>query len=234
MKRFTAFLLLLSIVLTTYAGDTLRVACVGNSITYGHGIPNREQCSYPAVLGRLLGSGYEVRNFGISARTLLMKGDRPYMNEPIYQEALAFNPDIVTIKLGTNDTKPFNWQYGGEFKDDLRTLIRSFQALSSHPRIILCTPIPGGREDWGINDSTLVASVIPYIREVADELSLEVVDLHTAFAPYQHLLYDRVHPNADGAAVIAHVIAEALLKEGAPAPTRKCKHWGKRKHKKNL
>lgn len=234
MKRFTAFLLLLSIVLTTYATDTLRVACVGNSITYGHGIPNREQCSYPAVLGRLLGSGYEVRNFGISARTLLMKGDRPYMNEPIYQEALAFNPDIVTIKLGTNDTKPFNWQYGGEFKDDLRTLIRSFQALSSHPRIILCTPIPGGREDWGINDSTLVASVIPYIREVADELSLEVVDLHTAFAPYQHLLYDRVHPNADGAAVIAHVIAEALLKEGAPAPTRKCKHWGKRKHKKNL
>ena len=234
MKRFTAFLLLLSIVLTTYAGDTLRVACVGNSITYGHGIPNREQCSYPAVLGRLLGSGYEVRNFGISARTLLMKGDRPYMNEPIYQEALAFNPDIVTIKLGTNDTKPFNWQYGGEFKDDLRTLIHSFQALSSHPRIILCTPIPGGREDWGINDSTLVASVIPYIREVADELSLEVVDLHTAFAPYQHLLYDRVHPNADGAAVIAHVIAEALLKEGAPAPTRKCKLWGKRKHKKNL
>lgn len=234
MKRFTAFLLLLSIVLTTYAGDTLRVACVGNSITYGHGIPNREQCSYPAVLGRLLGSGYEVRNFGISARTLLMKGDRPYMNEPIYQEALAFNPDIVTIKLGTNDTKPFNWQYGGEFKDDLRTLIRSFQALSSHPRIILCTPIPGGREDWGINDSTLVASVIPYIREVADELSLEVVDLHTAFAPYQHLLYDRVHPNADGAAVIAHVIAETLLKEGAPAPTRKCKLWGKRKHKKNL
>lgn len=234
MKRFTAFLLLLSIVLTTYAGDTLRVACVGNSITYGHGIPNREQYSYPAVLGRLLGSSYEVRNFGISARTLLMKGDRPYMNEPIYREALDYQPDIVTIKLGTNDTKPFNWQYGDEFKDDLRTLINSFQALDSHPRIILCTPIPGGREDWGINDSTLVASVIPYIREVAAEYDLPVIDLHTAFAPYQHLLYDRVHPNADGAAVIAHVIAEALLKEGAPAPNRKCKLWGKRKHKKNL
>ena len=234
MKRLFILFVVAALTVSAHATDTLRVACVGNSITYGHGIPNREQCSYPAVLGRLLGSGYEVRNFGISARTLLMKGDRPYMNEPIYQEALAFNPDIVTIKLGTNDTKPFNWQYGGEFKDDLRTLIRSFQALSSHPRIILCTPIPGGREDWGINDSTLVASVIPYIREVADELSLEVVDLHTAFAPYQHLLYDRVHPNADGAAVIAHVIAEALLKEGAPAPTRKCKHWGKRKHKKNL
>lgn len=224
MKRFTSLLLLLFFVLATYATDTLRVACVGNSITYGHGIPNREQCSYPAVLGRLLGSGYEVRNFGISARTLLMKGDRPYMNEPIYQEALAFNPDIVTIKLGTNDTKPFNWQYGGEFKDDLRTLIRSFQALDSHPRIILCTPIPGGREDWGINDSTLVASVIPYIREVADELSLEVVDLHTAFTPYQHLLYDRVHPNADGAAVIAHVLAGAI-RDGQQPPV--CKPHGR-------
>lgn len=210
MKRLFYLSVLLFLALRLGAAEPIRVACVGNSITYGHGIANRETAAYPAVLGRLLGSGYEVRNFGISARTLLQKGDHPYMSEPIYREALDFEPDIVTIKLGTNDTKPFNWVYQDEFKDDLRTLIGSFQALDSHPQIYLCTPIPGSREDWGINDSTLVAAVIPYIYDVAKEYGLPVIDLHTAFLPYQHLLKDRVHPNADGAAVLAHVIAEAI------------------------
>ena len=89
--------------------DAVRVACVGNSITYGAGIKNRSHDSYPSVLGRLLGDKYWVKNFGVSARTMLNKGDRPYMKEQAYQQALAFNPNIVVIKLGTNDSKSFNW-----------------------------------------------------------------------------------------------------------------------------
>lgn len=232
MKRFTFFLLSLIIVLSVSADDIVRVACVGNSITYGFGIRNREECSYPAVLQRLLGYDYDVRNFGVSARTLLMKGDYPYMNEPDYQKALAFQPDIVTIKLGTNDTKPVNWQYCAEFKDDLRTLINSFQALDSHPRIFLCTPIPSDLADWGISDSIIVASVIPYIREVAAEYNLPIIDLHTAFLPYRHLLLDSVHPNADGAAILAHVIADAILTKDTPAVKKGLfQKWRKRKNK---
>lgn len=226
MKRYFYLLALLLLALRVGAEEPIRVACVGNSITYGSGISNRETASYPAVLGRLLGSGYEVRNFGISARTLLQKGDHPYMKEAIFREALDYEPNIVTIKLGTNDTKPFNWVYQDEFKDDLRTLIGAFQALDSHPQIYLCTPIPGGREDWGINDSTLVAAVIPYIYEVAKEYGLPVIDLHTAFMPYQHLLKDRVHPNADGAAVIAHVLAEALRPAAVVDDGRRRGHRG--------
>ena len=84
------------------ATEVIRVACVGNSITFGAGIANRDRDSYPSVLGQMLGRGYEVRNFGFSARTMLMKGDHPYMKEQMFQDALKYNPDIVVIKLGTN------------------------------------------------------------------------------------------------------------------------------------
>ena len=79
--------------------DAIRVACIGNSITYGARIKNRDRDSYPAVLSRMLGEAYWVKNFGVSARTLLNKGDHPYMNEKAYQDALAFNPNIVGLNL---------------------------------------------------------------------------------------------------------------------------------------
>lgn len=76
----------------------VKIACVGNSITYGSGT-RQFQNSYPGLLSQLLGEGYDVRNFGISGRVLLNKGDRPYMHEQKFRDLLAFQPDIVTIKL---------------------------------------------------------------------------------------------------------------------------------------
>lgn len=191
--------------------ERIRVACVGNSITYGHGIKDRDHDTYPAVLGRLLGNKYEVGNFGISGRTLMNKGDVPYMNEQIYKDALAFQPNIVTIKLGTNDSKPQNWKFNDTFKDDLRALVRSFQELPTHPKIYLCLPIPCTYPRWEINDSVISNGVIPYIREVAREMNLPIIDLNTAFRPYTHLLPDNVHPNEDGAALIAQFLAQRLI-----------------------
>ncbi len=54
-----------------------KIACVGDSITFGSGIPNREKLSYPAQLSALLGDDYEVRNFGVSGATMLENGDKP-------------------------------------------------------------------------------------------------------------------------------------------------------------
>ena len=181
---------------TAFAQKKIKIACVGNSITYGHGISDREHDTYPAVLGRLLGDKYEVGNFGISGRTLMNKGDSPYMNEQIY-----------------NDSKPKNWKYNETFKDDLRTLVKSFQSLPSSPKVYLCLPIPATAPAWNISDSVIVNGVIPYIKEVADEMNLEVLDLYTAFTPYVHLLPDSVHPNEDGAAVIAYLLSEFLRKQ---------------------
>lgn len=192
--------------------DTVRVACVGNSITYGHGIKNRLHDGYPAVLGRLLGEGYKVENFGVSGRTLLSKGDHPYIKEKAYKDALAFKPNIVVVKLGTNDSKPFNWVYKNDFKADMEALIKSFQNLETNPRIIVCLPIPGDNDGWKINDSTITAAIIPYTKQVAKKMKLEVIDLHTFFMPYKHLLPDGVHPNEDGAALMASEVAKVIMK----------------------
>lgn len=86
----------------------VRVACVGNSITFGAGIPNREANAYPAQLQAYLGDGYEVRNFGVSATTASPRGDHPYTATEAYRASLDFAPDIVLLKMGTNDTKPQN------------------------------------------------------------------------------------------------------------------------------
>lgn len=194
--------------------EALRVACIGNSITDGFGIDMAEQQGYPAQLQRLLGSGYYVRNFGVSSRTLLNKGDRPYQNERAWRDALAFKPDIVLIKLGTNDSKPENWQYGKDFAADLQQMVDALKAGENHPRIVLCTPIPAFKPTWNINDSVIVNGITPIINKVAKKNKLQVVDLHTCFAGEgDKMLADGIHPDAKGARRLAEIIAEALRKK---------------------
>ena len=145
MKRNLFILLLLLFPLMLLAqkeAKPIKVACVGNSITEGFALAHPETESYPAVLQRLLGDGYQVGNFGLTAHTLMMKGNLPYMSKQPFKDAQAFLPDIVTIKLGTNDSKPINWIHKEDFKKDLNTMIDAFEALPSHPRIYLCLPIP--------------------------------------------------------------------------------------------
>ena len=96
----------------------IKVACVGNSVTYGYGIENRETNCYPAQLQQMLGDAYEVENFGHSGATLLNKGYRPYTQQEAYQKALRFAGDYVIIHLGLNDTDPRAWpNYRDNFVD---------------------------------------------------------------------------------------------------------------------
>ncbi len=120
------------------AQQKVKVACVGNSITEGAGL----RVTYPAALQELLGEAYEVQNYGLGGRTLLKKGDFPYWNEAMYTDALDWNPDVVIIKLGTNDTKPQNWQHKEYFIGNYVALVKSFQKLPSKPKVYICYPVP--------------------------------------------------------------------------------------------
>lgn len=211
------FLLFIAVQYVAAQKKVIKIACIGNSITYGIGTRNPAKDSYPAVLGQMLGDGYEVRNFGVSARTMLMKGDNPYMKEERYRQALDYNPDIVTIKLGTNDTKPQNWRYKSDFKKDMETMIRTLRALPSKPEIYLCYPIPAYAVQWGINDSIIVHGVMPVINRLAAKYGLKVIDLHTPLTGMKECFADNVHPNEKAAVRIAQAIYRQLTGEEPPA-----------------
>lgn len=190
--------------------DAVRVACIGNSITFGAGIRNRSRDSYPSVLARMLGDSYWVKNFGVSARTMLNKGDHPYMNEPAYKNALAFNPNIVVIKLGTNDSKSFNWKYKADFMKDAQTMIDAFKVLPSQPKIYLCYPSKAYLTGDGINDDIISKEIIPMIKKLAKKNNLSVIDLHTAMDGMPELFPDRIHPNEKGAQVMAKAVYQSI------------------------
>ena len=190
--------------------DAVRVACIGNSITFGAGIKNRSRDSYPSVLARMLGDNYWVKNFGVSARTMLNKGDHPYMNEPAYKNALAFNPPIVVIKLGTNDSKSFNWKYKADFMKDAQNMINAFKGLPSQPKIYLCYPSKAYLTGDGINDDIISKEIIPMIKKLAKKNDLSVIDLHTAMDGMPELFPDRIHPNEKGAQVMAKAVYQSI------------------------
>lgn len=198
---------------TIFAQKTIKVACVGNSITYGAGIVNREKNSYPAQLQEYLGDNYEVKNFGVSARTVLIKGDYPYVETDVYKQSLAYQPDVVLIKLGTNDTKPQNWKYQDDFLEDYQALIDSYRMLSSHPRIILLTPIrcflPEGSS---INAQFIEKEVRPMVEELAWKNNLEIINMFNIFGDEfkDYLTPDKLHPSSIGAGLMAKKIYNYL------------------------
>jgi len=154
----------------------------------------------------MLGEGYEVVNFAISGRTMLNKGDHPFMAEENYAKAKAYLPDIVTIMLGTNDAKPKNWKYKEEFINDLRTMVKEFKAIPSHPTIYLCLPPWVYSEMGGITEQCITEEVIPAIQQVAAESWLEVIDTHSPLIEHPEMFADGVHPNAQGARVLAETV----------------------------
>lgn len=196
--------------------EATRVACIGNSITDGSGIDMADVDGYPARMQAILGGDYCVRNFGLSARTMLNNGNRPYMKEQVWKEAKAFCPDIVVIKLGTNDSKPMNWdKYGKEFGKDMQQMIDELKALPSKPVIYLCTPLQsaGRNKVTGntIRDSVVVAGIIPVINKVAKKNKLKVIDLHPLIDPKSDMMQrDGIHPTSKGAALMAKTVAEVI------------------------
>ena len=196
------------------APDAVKVACIGDSITDGHGIDLREANGYPAQLQRMLGKGYNVKNFGISARTVMNSGDLPYMNEPYWQDALAFNPDIVIIKLGTNDSKSYNWSPDKKkgFEKDLTTMVKTLKALPSSPKIYLCKPIPAFKDSWTISEKVITEEIDPIIEKVVKKENLAgVIDLHTPFEGQTDLIQeDGIHPNSAGVRKLAETVAKVI------------------------
>ena len=186
----------------------IKVACIGDSITWGFTLLNPWRQSYPALLQEMLGPGYEVRNFGYNDASARFDADTPYVSKRVYRESLEWNPDIVLLMLGTNDTKVRNWA-PEIFRRDYKRIIESYRNLPSSPRVILVAPIRifpvMGRPLLGVYPETMEQGVRPAIREIASETGLELIDLQDLFTDSKYCR-DGVHPQRTGARMLAEAI----------------------------
>jgi lysophospholipase L1-like esterase len=158
----------------------------------------------------MLGDNWQVRNFGVPGATMLKKGDKPYWNQEAFRQVLAYDPHVVIVKLGTNDTKPQNWKHKDEFASDYRDMINCFEDLPAGPRIWICYPVPAYGERWGISDARIRNEVIPLLDRIAEQTNVAIIDLYKPLSNKSGLFPDRIHPNAQGAKLIAEEIYEVL------------------------
>jgi lysophospholipase L1-like esterase len=190
----------------------IRVACIGDSITWGFTLLNPWKQSYPALLQEKLGEEYEVRNFGYNDASARFDADTPYVNKRVYRESLSWNPDIVLLMLGTNDTKKRNWD-PEVFRRDYRRIVESYRALPSNPRIVLVAPIRifliKGLHLLGLYPETMEEGVRPAIREIAADMGLELIDLQDLFTDSTYCR-DGVHPQKTGARMLADAIYSGI------------------------
>jgi acyl-CoA thioesterase-1 len=210
MKNLALIILIIGLISVAQA-DVIKIACLGNSITaYKGTYPSIDENSYPVQLRILMDPGYDIRNFGVHSLTMLKKGDVSVWDEVAFYDALAFEPDIVTVMFGTNDSKPQNWVYRDEFVGDYIDFIDTLRSLPSNPEIYTCFPPPAFSSKYDINDSVIVNDIIPRIQQVADEKNTTVIDFYTHFLDKADLSYDGIHPTVDGLWEYAKVIYDTL------------------------
>jgi len=192
----------------------IKIACVGDSTTYGHGISGWPRNNYPTVLQSLLGENYHVNNYGVSSFAVQEDADRSYRTLPHYQESLAYDADYVVFMMGSNDSKPVNWKGTDAFKEDLLSLLDTY----GDAEIILCT-LPSAffmeRQTEGVTNHDIQPLIVDEIaqitREVAAEQGCTLIDMHAMTANHPEWFEkDGVHPNNDGAAAFAQEVYRTL------------------------
>lgn len=194
-----------------------KVACVGDSITYGTGVEERKDNCYPVQLQKLLGTKeYRVGNFGVNGATLQKSGDQSFWKEEKYELSLSYDAKIVILFLGTNDSKEINWKDEAAFRKDYEEMIKTYQELETKPQVILVTPPPvfSASEEMSTNmlmHIDILEKERQIIQDIGKEKKLSVIDMYGIMQGHPEWFDpDGIHPNKDGATQIAESVAKAI------------------------
>lgn len=201
------------------AKGTTSIACIGDSLTYGHSWHDE---AYPMYLSSALTGNVTVENYGVNGASVTGYNpplNKKYMLETEYTAGLESLSDIVVIMLGTNDSK--GWSDAKTcFKEEYISLINSYKTAIPDASIILVTAPPTLDDNkFGIPNSVIKSSVVPIQRAVAEELGLPLVDLRAVMEDldggYASLIrgdaaFDGVHLSVEGAQLLASLIASEI------------------------
>lgn len=206
VKNIILFILLLSF---SAQAQKTKVACVGNSVTYGTAVEDRKVNSYPSQLQRLLGNDYEVANFGYPGATALKQGHKPYWENAIFEDSKSFQPNLVIIHLGLNDQGNNNWpEHKGEFVSDYLDLIQQYRNLPSSPKVVICKMSPSfSGHHWfeeGMREN--YQEIQAKIDTIGKKAGVPIIDLQEPLYRFPEFYADDLHPAKEGATIIANEI----------------------------
>ena len=187
----------------------IKIAAVGDSLTYGYGLENRQQDAYPSILLELLGSHYQVANYGLSGRSLLSTSDYPYLKEKNAQQSLESDADIVIIMIGSNDSRTAYWNKE-QFIKEYRDLVKGYIKLPSQPDVFIVAPpyVPTSR--FGLNNEVIRDEIQQIVEDVATELGVHFINLYPITEGHPEYYSDGLHLTPLGNRVIAKAIFSAL------------------------
>ncbi len=193
----------------------IKVACVGDSITYGYGLKDWHKTNYPAVLQTLLGDGYNVRNFGDSGKSVQNILFRNYSKTITYSQSIDYEADILVFMLGTNDSITGCWENEDVFKEQYLALLDTYLVGENPPRVYLCTPTRAFYKDesqtsgpafMGIQND-IVIKIGEIVKEIAKERGYKCIDIYEFTKDHpEYYSSDLVHPNPYGAEELAKEI----------------------------
>lgn len=213
-KNWVCAIILTLTATTCFAQSTkIKIACIGNSITAGYSLNDATHESYPAQLQKLSGDKYDVNNFGYSGATLLKKGHKPYYKTAEFAAALDFKPDIAIIHLGLNDTDPRNWpNYKDEFAANYSWLIDTLRYANPSIKIFICrlSPIFSGHPRFKSGTRDWYWQIQEQIPQIAKANQTGIIDLYEPLHNRPDLFADNLHPNAEGAAIIARTVYQKI------------------------
>jgi len=197
-------------------GYHVRLGTIGNSITHGIALPSPSTQAFPVLLNEMLEGVYgdtcRVSNFGLTTTTMLKSGDVSYWDTRHFKEYLTMAPEICFIMLGTNDTKPQNWDvYADEFIDDYLAMIDTIKVRNPTTRFILAYPPPAYEIKWGIRDSIVANGIIPAIDSIAKLMDVEIMDFYYPLLDSAHLFPDMIHPGIEGNVLMAEMLLDRIV-----------------------
>lgn len=199
-------------------GNGKKIVCIGDSITFGSGVAfTRNKDAWVRILDRSLSGQYEVLNYGISGATLTKEGDQPYKSD-FWKAAKDLQAQIYILMLGTNDSKPNNWN-AQRYASQLDERIKEIKSIPSVKTVYLMAPPPAYKKKaekpyatFNINVNILRDEIHGIVRDCAQKNDVQLIDLYALMENHPDYMGDGVHPNKLGNKIIADYISQRILK----------------------
>ena len=218
MNNIRVFILFSYILISTAAlfpedltfSKSLKIACVGDSLTHGYGLFNRKKDSYPSQIESLLPPDWEVRNFGVNGACATEDHSDFYLNNSV-TELVEWEADMIILMLGSNDSKNSIWKSRMSYIKGLERILNRIKGIKTE--IVLITPPPCHTNVFGIRNDRIHDDIIPALQWFSDREGYTLLDTGKLFRNEEGIFLDNIHLNTKGYGILSRFLADFLMNQ---------------------